>query len=387
MQFEKWIRVDIDKGRAASVDIGPCLFTGDVNSLKLGMEVVSGTDPVTVTGTVTGHAILSNGATTAPVTGEISGNRAWIVLPSSALVLRGKIEIFIRVTDGSDTAVALYASGFVLRSETETIYDPDDEIPNVGQIQQAAQVALGAAASATSAAAAAVGNFAPAFDQATANDAGSYVTYTDGKMYYLPNGHTADTTWADTTKNEVTAGGELTDLKGASETAHGGEVIQLAWVSANNGYYINTTGTTVDISSPVSSTNMTYAVYDCTPGELFSGFGKSPGNSAHWMCFIDGEGNRLEVEGLTSSMTLFVAPAGAAKIIIQKDKRSGSQAERNNTIYRGGITTAMFDYLMAQINALRPASLMSMSPLMSTAPTTEPENLTDGEGENTDAER
>ena len=41
---------------------------------------------------------------------------------------------------------------------------------------------------------------APAFDQATANDAGSLVTYTDGVVYVLPDGHTAGTTWANTSK-------------------------------------------------------------------------------------------------------------------------------------------------------------------------------------------
>ena len=41
---------------------------------------------------------------------------------------------------------------------------------------------------------------APAFDQATANDAGSLVTYTDGVVYVLPEGHTAGTTWANTQK-------------------------------------------------------------------------------------------------------------------------------------------------------------------------------------------
>ena len=41
---------------------------------------------------------------------------------------------------------------------------------------------------------------APVFDQASANDAGSLVTYTDGVVYVLPEGHTAGTTWANTQK-------------------------------------------------------------------------------------------------------------------------------------------------------------------------------------------
>ena len=41
---------------------------------------------------------------------------------------------------------------------------------------------------------------APAFNQATANDPGSLVTYTDGVVYVLPDGHAAGATWANTTK-------------------------------------------------------------------------------------------------------------------------------------------------------------------------------------------
>lgn len=63
---------------------------------------------------------------------------------------------------------------------------------------------------------------APAFDQATANDAGSMVTYTDGVVYVLPDGHTAGTTWANTTKTATNIDTELrlqkTAIHGKAET-------------------------------------------------------------------------------------------------------------------------------------------------------------------------
>lgn len=43
------------------------------------------------------------------------------------------------------------------------------------------------------------GFVAPDFAQATANAAGDHVIY-NGSLYLLPEGHTANTTWADTTK-------------------------------------------------------------------------------------------------------------------------------------------------------------------------------------------
>ena len=53
------------------------------------------------------------------------------------------------------------------------------------------------------------------FVQGTANAAGSYVVY-NGEVFYLPDGHTAGTTWANTTKEGPTNIGEInTQLKNA----------------------------------------------------------------------------------------------------------------------------------------------------------------------------
>ena len=53
------------------------------------------------------------------------------------------------------------------------------------------------------------------FDQTTANDAGSYVCY-QGAVYLLPSGHTAGTTWANTTKvGPTNIGSELSNQKSA----------------------------------------------------------------------------------------------------------------------------------------------------------------------------
>ena len=46
---------------------------------------------------------------------------------------------------------------------------------------------------------------APTFAQGTAYESGSYVVY-NNELYYLANGHTAGTAWADTTKSKKTVG-------------------------------------------------------------------------------------------------------------------------------------------------------------------------------------
>lgn len=68
---------------------------------------------------------------------------------------------------------------------------------------------------------------APAFDQATANDPGSLVTYTDGVVYVLPDGHAAGATWANTTKTATNIAEQqralLTAIDGIEESAKKGE--------------------------------------------------------------------------------------------------------------------------------------------------------------------
>ena len=56
------------------------------------------------------------------------------------------------------------------------------------------------------------GVVAPEFVKGTANAAETYVMY-EGKVYYLPNGHTAGTTWENTTKTQTNIGAQLKDIK------------------------------------------------------------------------------------------------------------------------------------------------------------------------------
>ena len=56
---------------------------------------------------------------------------------------------------------------------------------------------------------------APAFAEATVNVAGSLVTYTDGVIYLLPEGHEAGITWGNTVKTATNIAAELGGVKSA----------------------------------------------------------------------------------------------------------------------------------------------------------------------------
>ena len=120
---------------------------------------------------------------------------------------------------------------------------------------------------------------APVFNQAMANDAGSFVTYTDGVVYLLPDGHTAGATWANTSKTATNIGAQvsraLNHIEGVSDDvddllehetyeATSGEVVEYIPItvsdSANEARTkINAYGTAI-ISVPASSTVKIYPV-------------------------------------------------------------------------------------------------------------------------------
>lgn len=169
---------------------------------------------IAFTGTVSALFLRADNTTVA-IDGELNNGAAEVTLVSDCYHVPGRFSIAVYVSDGTDSACVYAAVGNVYRTSSDVVIDSGATIPTLAQLQAAYQACVEATADAEGAAEEAIGNFAPAFAEATANVAGSYVTYTDGKMYLLPNGHTTNTTWANTTKSEVKVGGELTDLKGA----------------------------------------------------------------------------------------------------------------------------------------------------------------------------
>lgn len=119
---------------------------------------------------------------------------------------------------------------------------------------------------------------APAFVKETANDAGSLVTYTDGVVYVLPEGHTAGTTWANTQKTATNIAEQqrllLTDIDGILEhetyiEGGGSDYDPVTVYNTINGAYINinsynyayiSTPSTVDVKVYKIENGKTYKV-------------------------------------------------------------------------------------------------------------------------------
>ena len=166
-------------------------------------------------------------------------------------------------------------------------------------------------------------NFAGAFVQATAYPAGTYVTYTDGNLYVLPSGHEANATWANTTKTQVTVGGEFSELKSAFSDITGSSP-----VSMTIGRFVNlgSSSVTLDGGTPKmeNAVSVACAVISASEGDLFTVSGKRGSSNALLYGFVKSDGTILEKQTVntTEDKVEHIAPANTAWLVINVDKNS-----------------------------------------------------------------
>ena len=162
-QFKQWFQQDF----LEKIEIRHCesiMFTGDNAGALIGVRLFTGGVAYSGGGSVTGGIKRIDGGKVT-VTGTLSGNTAFIVIPSAALAVPGPIGVQIRLTVGQQSVTVLKAIYSVDNTEGIPI-DPGQVIPDWEQFlaeleemragtaaaNAAAQSATSAASSATSAA-------------------------------------------------------------------------------------------------------------------------------------------------------------------------------------------------------------------------------------------
>lgn len=129
MRVETWLTTDLKKG----VEVKPLhgnLFSGDIASNLIGVEVYDNGQEVELAGTVYGYIIRGDGGTIVLNNGTIEDNRAHIVLDQSCYEIVGPISIVIKV--GTVTVGACH--GYVYRTSTQTIVDPTGVVPSLQEL-------------------------------------------------------------------------------------------------------------------------------------------------------------------------------------------------------------------------------------------------------------
>lgn len=206
-RIETWFEQDLQELVAVRMLTGN-LFSLDNQGNLIGVKVFDGGTPATLSGTVSGNVILPNGGTVA-VTGTLSGNQAYIILPQAAYV-PGVITIAIKLTSSGVITTLAAVSAVVYRTSTDTTVDPGTIIPSIQTLINQINTAV---ASIPADYSSLWTTLAPAFSTSTAYTAGQYVTYS-GAMYRFTKPHAAGS-WASGDVAAVNIGAELTDLKSA----------------------------------------------------------------------------------------------------------------------------------------------------------------------------
>ncbi|MBO5917364.1 MAG: SGNH/GDSL hydrolase family protein [Oscillospiraceae bacterium] len=181
---------------------------GDAKGLLVGARVTNNGASVTLGGSCVGKVVRSDGNTVS-LTGTIDGNLAYVVLDQQCCAIEGPIQIAVCWVSSSNVTTLVVAYGTVVSTQTGNAIQPSTPIPDLTQLLAEIDAMETATAAAVAAASGALHNFAGAFDATQTYTAGQYVTYTDGNFYRLTADHAANVTWANTSKVQVTTGGEL----------------------------------------------------------------------------------------------------------------------------------------------------------------------------------
>lgn len=191
------------------------VFDQDSLGNLIGVRITKDGEPVTLTGSVNGYCILSDGSTI-PVDGsrDNSGNSAWIVLPQSAYLVLGTISIVIKLTDGNTITTLCACVGTVRQSKTSNMVEPGSTVITdwSQQISAELQACQDVADSMGT-------NLASTYSTSATYPVGSYVMY-NGTLYRCVTAVTTAGSWSSNSSKFVATklANDVADLKSALNT-------------------------------------------------------------------------------------------------------------------------------------------------------------------------
>ena len=126
--FETWLRSDLKKPLTVECLEGT-FFSGDNEGNLVGVEVFDDGSPASLSGGVTGYVVRADDVTVT-ISGTLTDNKAYIVLPSSAYTVPGFASIVIKVSTVTVGACVVY----VYRSTTDSMFDPGHVVPSLEEL-------------------------------------------------------------------------------------------------------------------------------------------------------------------------------------------------------------------------------------------------------------
>lgn len=204
--IETWFEQDLQKPVKVHYIDGN-LFSHNGNGNRIGVVVTNNGEPVTLTGSVSGYAVLADG-TTVPCTGTRSGNKASILVPAAAYS-PGSILISIFLTDGTTVTTLAALSSSVIMARTGNQIDPGSVVTDWTNTINAAMQSVETAA-------ANLGNIVatPYANLTFPVPLGKYIIYNNG-LYRCISPIASSEAWTAAHWTNVKLGDEVTELKSA----------------------------------------------------------------------------------------------------------------------------------------------------------------------------
>ena len=238
------------------------VFDQDSLGNLIGVRITKDGEPVTLTGSVNGYCILSDGSTI-PVDGsrDASGNNAWIILPQSAYLVLGTISIVIKLTDGNTITTLCACVGTVRQSKTSNMVEPGSTVITDWSQQISAELQACQDAADNMGA-----NLASAYSTTATYPVGSYVMY-DGTLYRCITAVTTAGSWSSNSSKFVATklANDVADLKSALVNHNAINVLEQITKNQESTSYNGTTYTITDGVWSVSGTtsgNFTRKIYE-----------------------------------------------------------------------------------------------------------------------------
>lgn len=109
------------------------VFSQDNLGNLIGVHVFDDGEPAVLSGSVSGNVIRQDGGTVA-VTGALSGNDCYIILPAAAYSIPGPISVIIKLTGGGSTITLCAIVANVYQASTDTPVDPGTILPDISAL-------------------------------------------------------------------------------------------------------------------------------------------------------------------------------------------------------------------------------------------------------------
>lgn len=131
-QIETWYNQDLKQPVKVHYIHGN-VFSQDNMGNVVGVNVFDNGVPASLSGTVSGSIIRSDGVTIA-ISGYLSGNRAYVAIPQAGYAIPGVISIIVKLTTSGVVTTLCAVVANVYQSQTGTVVDSGTIIPDISEL-------------------------------------------------------------------------------------------------------------------------------------------------------------------------------------------------------------------------------------------------------------